>query len=141
MPFLDELRSYPHTHPSVDAAAWTGIPQSFMDIHPPGPYLQGGKISRANIWRLRHDCHQNYEDDSFLATPRYGWAPFGTMRENDVELELLDHLSCSHQWKYDFWTWLPSGIRDTGILDARGDPQSPQESLHIHQVERSSNEL
>ena len=97
MPFLDELRPYQHVQPSVDAAAWTAIPQSFMDIQPPGPYLQDGKISRANIWRLRHDCHEKYEDDSFLTTPQYGWPPFGTMRIDDVELELLDHLNCSHQ--------------------------------------------
>jgi hypothetical protein len=135
MPFLDELRPYPHTQPFIDAAAWTSIAQSFMDIHPPGPYLQDGKISRANIWRLRHDCHKNYEDDSFLTTPQHGWPPFGTMRSKDVELELLDHLNCSHQWKYSFWTWLPSGIRDTGFLDDKGDSYLPQEPLHLYNIE------
>jgi hypothetical protein len=135
MPFLDKLRSYPHTYPSVDAAAWTGIPQSFMDLHPPGPYVQDGKISRADVWRLRHDCHKNYEGDYFSATPQHGWAPFGIMRYEDVELELHGHLDCSHRWKYDFWTWLPSGVRDTGILDVKGESQFPKDPLQIHQAE------
>jgi hypothetical protein len=135
IPFLDKLQAFPHTYASVDAAAWTGIPQSFMDFHPPGPYVQEGKISRADVWRLRHDCHKNYEDDSFSAAPPHGWPPFGTMRYEDVELELHGHLDCSHQWKYDFWTWLPSGITDTGTLDVKGEPHSPKDLLHIHQAE------
>ncbi len=134
IPFLDKLQAFPHTFASVDAAAWTGIPQSFMDFHPPGPYVQEGKISRADVWRLRHDCHKNYEDDSFSATPPHGWPPFGTMRYEDVELELHGHLDCSHQWEYDFWTWLPSGITDTGTLDVKGEPNSPKDLLHIHQA-------
>jgi hypothetical protein len=135
MPFLDKLRSYPHTYPSVDAAAWTGIPQSFMDLHSPGPYVQDGKISRADVWRLRHDCRKNYEDDYFSTTPQHGWAPFGIMRYEDVELELHGHLDCSHQWKYDFWTWLHSGVRDTGILDVKGESHSPKDLLPIYQAE------
>lgn len=120
MPFLDRLLSYPHSQPSLDVAAWTSIPQSFMDIQTPGPYFQDGRVSRANIWRLRHDCHLNYADDSFSTTPLYGWPPFGTMRVKDVELELLDHLNCSHQWEYSHWTWFPGAIRDIGFSDNRG---------------------
>ncbi|KAK0110105.1 hypothetical protein ONS95_002761 [Cadophora gregata] len=126
MPFLDQLRPYPYAQPFVDAAAWTGTPQSFMDSHPTGPYLQLGRISRANVWRLRHDCHMNYDDDSFSATPLHGWPPFGTMEVEDIELELHDHLNCSHQWRYNYWTWLPNGVRDFGYSEGLKDSQLPQ---------------
>ncbi|KAL5316340.1 hypothetical protein ACEPPN_015385 [Leptodophora sp. 'Broadleaf-Isolate-01'] len=137
MPFLDQLRPYPYAQPFLDAAAWTGTSQSFMDSHPPGPYLQNGRISRANVWRLRHDCHMNYEDDSFSTTPLHGWPPFGTMRVEDIEFELLDHLNCSHQWKYNYWTWLPSGIRDIGFSDDVKGSHLPQEPLHRIGIQES----
>jgi len=49
LPSLAELRDCPHARPVVDSAAWTGVPQSFMDIHPPGPYLRNGMVARADV--------------------------------------------------------------------------------------------
>ncbi|CAM6002547.1 unnamed protein product [Sphagnum balticum] len=137
LPFLDELRPYPYVRPFANVAAWTGIPQSFMDKYPSGPYLQNGRISRANVWRLRHDCYEKYEDGSFSTTPLCGWPPFGEMRDKDVEFELLDHLNCSHQWKYEFWTWLPSGIRDTGFLDEGRDSRLPHKLFHRKRIQEN----
>ncbi|KAL1850456.1 hypothetical protein VTK73DRAFT_9677 [Phialemonium thermophilum] len=130
LPSLAELRDYPHARPVVDSAAWTGVPQSFMDIHPPGPYLRDGMIARADVWRLRHDCYRQYEDGTFVSTPAYGWPPFGEMRAEDVELEIRDHLTCSHQWKYGWWTWLPDRITDAGFLRTR-PAEPPSESKAV----------
>lgn len=47
----------------AETAAWTGIPQSFMDIPPCSPFLKDGVVSRANIWRLRHEFHHQYPND------------------------------------------------------------------------------
>lgn len=118
LPSLAELRDYPYARPNVDAAAWTNTTQSFMDNRRMGPYLHDGKISRSDVWRLRHDCHAEYSDDGFLYTPPYGWPPFGEMRVQDLELELLHHLRCSHAWSYSHWTWAQSQITDGGIPNA-----------------------
>ncbi|KAB5513531.1 hypothetical protein GE09DRAFT_1208979 [Coniochaeta sp. 2T2.1] len=113
---IDGLRQYAHTEPDSDSAAWTGIPQSFLHTRSPGPYLQkDGMVSRADVWRLRHDCYREYEDTTFEHPPAHGWPPFGRMREEDVELEIRPHLRCSHHWSYSFWTWVPVGVADTGF--------------------------
>jgi hypothetical protein len=135
LPFLDELRPYPYVRPFANVAAWTGIPQSFMDTYPSEPYLQNGTISRANVWRLRHDCCEKYEDGSFSTTPLSRWEPFGEMKDNDVELELLEHLNCSHQWNYEFWTWLPSGITDTGFSDEGKDSRLLHNPFHRKRIQ------
>ena len=113
LPSLTELRHYPYTRPDIDTAAWTGVQQSFMDSHCTELRLDD-TVPRADVWRLRHDCYAEYSDDGFLYTPPYGWAPFGTMRDSDVELEIRGHLGCCHQWAYSYWTWLPSRMTDTG---------------------------
>ncbi|KAB5528997.1 hypothetical protein GE09DRAFT_1177813 [Coniochaeta sp. 2T2.1] len=114
---IDGLRQYAHTEPDSDSAAWTGIPQSFLHARSPGPYLQeDGMVSRADVWRLRHDCYREYEDTTFEHPPAHGWPPFGRMREEDVELEIRPHLRCSHHWSYSLWTWVPVGVADTGFL-------------------------
>ncbi|KAK1771080.1 hypothetical protein QBC33DRAFT_575934 [Phialemonium atrogriseum] len=84
---LEKAYYYPQVVNDINSAAWTGMAQSFMHIHPPGPYLRKGMVSRAD------------------------------MREEDVELEIRNHLQCSvHRWKYAWWTWLPGGIKDVGYL-------------------------
>ncbi|RYC80909.1 hypothetical protein BFJ63_vAg16204 [Fusarium oxysporum f. sp. narcissi] len=51
----------------------------------------------------------------FSHTPPYGWAPFGYMRPEDVELEIRGHLTCSHQWRYSHWSWSFSKKINTGL--------------------------
>ncbi len=42
-PSLRQGRSYSHTQPNIDAAAWTNAPQSFMDTCPKGPIFRKGR--------------------------------------------------------------------------------------------------
>ncbi len=100
----------------AEAAAWTGIHHSFMDTYPPGPHIQDNCISRANVWRLRHDCFREYtRGEDYSNRPSNGWQPYGTMKLQDVDLELQEHLTCSHEWSYSHWTWLFNDGRDPGF--------------------------
>lgn len=118
-PYLTNLTEYPHAIPNRDSAAWTGIAQSFLHIYPhDGPYLQpDGTVSRADVWRLRHDCYWEYQVGTpFEHAPLHGWPPFGSMQEVDVELEIRPHLRCSHLWEYCGWTWsLPAEVIDKTV--------------------------
>lgn len=56
--------------------------------------------------------------------------PFSTMRVADVELEIRQHVACTHVWRYDYWAWTLGG-RDSGF-DPHGEngsglssPRSP----------------
>lgn len=124
---LTKLAQYPHTEPDMDSAAWTGRGQSFLHLNPVGPYLRpDGTVSRADVWRLRHDCHGDYEMVTFEHPPSYGWPPFGSMREKDVELEIRPHLRCSHKWAYSHWTWLPDNVTGTELpTTCTISPRSP----------------
>jgi hypothetical protein len=96
-----------------------------MDTQSPGPYLQDEKISRANVWRLPHDYHMHYEDDHYST-------PLGTMQVEDVELKLHNHLNCSHQWKHDYWAWLPSDMSlENKVLNQL--QRDSVKSLPVHQ--------
>ncbi|RSM14093.1 hypothetical protein CDV31_005555 [Fusarium ambrosium] len=112
---LTKLHEYPISRPNIDAAVWTGMAQSFMDIGPSGPSPEG-MVPRADVWRMRHDFSHLYSDETFSCTPPYGWPPFGSMRPEDIELEIRGHLACSHEWKYSHWTWSYSGETDAGLF-------------------------
>lgn len=140
LPSIVKLRDYPFFRPDIDAAAWTGAATSFLDRHQTRPSYDD-MVSRADVWRLRHDCYQNYLDDGFLHTPPYGWPPFGNMRATDVELEIRDHLTCSHNWTYTHWQWSFSGIVDHGFSRDRASdrpskkpprPSAPIPSSQMH---------
>ncbi|KAI8680731.1 hypothetical protein NCS56_00479000 [Fusarium sp. Ph1] len=115
LPSLTKLHSYPFSHPFIDAAVWTGMAQSFMDFGLSGPSADG-MAPRADVWRMRHDFSHLYSHETFSHSPPYGWPPFGSMRPEDIEIEIRGHLSCSHQWKYSHWTWSHSGEADTGLF-------------------------
>ncbi|KAI1642167.1 uncharacterized protein F4817DRAFT_369646 [Daldinia loculata] len=110
-----------------EIAPWTGISQSFLDLENQGPYLrEDDTVTRANVWRLRHDCFNNYTDESYHKIPNNPWPPFGFMRSKDVDMELQSHLRCSHHWKYQHWTWLvPGSIRDKGYTTHQRNPEPP----------------
>ncbi|CAM1508768.1 Fc.00g056160.m01.CDS01 [Cosmosporella sp. VM-42] len=128
-PSLAKLQDYPFFRPNVDAAAWTGVAQSFIDCHQTRP-CHDGTISRADVWRLRHDCSATYPDEGFSHTPPHGWPPFGRMRAQDVELEIRHHLNCSHHWNYSHWTWSWSGMLDDGFsADTRHSCQLPKATV------------
>jgi hypothetical protein len=143
--YLTKLHDYPFSRPYIDAAAWTGIPQSFLDAHRTQPSSHG-TVTRADVWRLRHDCHGEYQGDAFSYTPAFGWPPFGRMRVEDVELEIRHHLDCSHNWEYMHWTWLPSQERDRGLSPqgvqaCRGGPEGNGSADEEPPEEQSSSDL
>ncbi|KAH6675901.1 hypothetical protein B0J14DRAFT_587534 [Halenospora varia] len=108
IPFLKTLRAPTPARPIPEVAFWTGSPQSFMDLYGSGPYLrEDNTISRADVWRLRHDCWEvEPEGLPFRTTPLSGWPPFGAMHPEELELEVRRHISCErHKWQYDRWTW------------------------------------
>ncbi|RSL48010.1 hypothetical protein CEP54_013112 [Fusarium duplospermum] len=115
LPSLTKLHSYTFSRPFIDAAVWTGVAQSFMDIGPSGPSADG-MVPRADVWRMRHDFSHLYSNETFSYTPPHGWPPFGSMRPEDIELEIRGHLACSHQWEYSHWTWSYSGETDAGLF-------------------------
>ncbi|KAF5027347.1 hypothetical protein F66182_548 [Fusarium sp. NRRL 66182] len=114
LPSLDKLRDYPWFRPSIDAAVWTAVSQSFMDRHLSGP-SDSGLVPRADVWQLRHYFADKYPIDVYSHTPPYGWPPFGYMRPEDVELEIRGHLACSHQSRYSHWTWAFNNKIDIGF--------------------------
>lgn len=115
---LTKMHSYSFTCPNVDGAAWTGMAHSFMHIGLSGPSADG-MVPRADVWRMRHDFSHLYSNEAYCHAPLYGWPPFGSMRPEDVEFEIRDHLACSHQWKYSHWTWSFSGETDGGLFSRR----------------------
>ena len=131
LPYLTELRDYPFTRPDIDAAAWTGISQSFIDERRSRFFCEE-KISRADVWRLRHDRYTEYSNNGFLYTPPYGWPPFGEMRAEDVELEIRSHLRCSHDWQYTHWSWLPSHSTDAGYSKTNQHTSLAQEDSRLN---------
>ncbi|CAH0022763.1 unnamed protein product, partial [Clonostachys rhizophaga] len=102
--YLNLGRVVPSTWPDPTAAAWTGIPHSFLDDYTIQP-CSSGSISRADVWRLRREFNSVYEEDNFKHPLQYSWPPFGRMKEEDVELEIRQHISCPHHWVYSVWTW------------------------------------
>lgn len=118
-----------------DVIAWTGISCSFMDFRPAGPYLRDGQVSRADIWRLRHDCYAQYLPlQDYSGRPPHGYPPFGAMQEHEVDLELRDHLHCCHDWRYLHWTWILAGptkaerrVVNSGVVVGTRSTCPPQE--------------
>src|SRR5437762_11562205 len=93
-----------------------------MALQSAGPYMRDGVISRSEVWRLRYDLRDLYDkyENDFTLEPLCPWTPFGAMRFEDTEIELHDHLRCSHLWNYSHWTWLHSAATDTGFFPTGG---------------------
>ncbi|PVH71365.1 hypothetical protein DL98DRAFT_540103 [Cadophora sp. DSE1049] len=108
IPFLKTQQAPTPMGPIPEVAPWTRSPQSYMDLCGSGAYLhEDNTISRADAWRLRHDCWEIEAGGlPFRNTPLLGWPPFGFMHPDDLELEVHPHSSCErHRWQYDHWTW------------------------------------
>lgn len=80
-----------------------------------------GSVSRSDIWCLRGDLRHRYEEDDYRPEPGGPYFPFGTMQLEDIELELHDHLHCSHQWAYKHWTWKHNSDIDAGFKTTGDD--------------------
>ncbi|KAM6516676.1 hypothetical protein FALCPG4_014851 [Fusarium falciforme] len=109
VPFLQSLYTPVPSRPIPEVAAWTGSPQSFMDLRGSGAYLQAGdQVARADVWRLRHECWDvEPEGAPFRNPPMCPWPPFGFIKADELELSVRLHMNCDrHQWVYLRWTWL-----------------------------------
>lgn len=109
IPFLEKLQTPMVSRPIPEVAAWTRSPQSFMDLSGSGPYIskETGEVSRADVWRLRHECW-NIEPEGicFRNPPFSPWPPFGSVPVSDLELPVRAHVNCArHVWAYSRWTW------------------------------------
>ncbi|KAJ5594846.1 uncharacterized protein N7459_001054, partial [Penicillium hispanicum] len=101
--------------------AWTGCPQSFMDISGSGPYTSETPsfIMRQDVWRLLHLPTIENDDLNFRHRPFAPWAPCGKSPTKNSALRVMSHLECPrHEYQYDYWNWeLEDGavIKDYGF--------------------------
>ncbi|KAL6881111.1 hypothetical protein J3F83DRAFT_33098 [Trichoderma novae-zelandiae] len=116
VPFLEKLYTFVPTKFMPEAAVWTDSPQSFMDLPGSGPYLEGNQISRADLWRLRHEYWNAWKGGiHFRNLPSTPFRPFGAVDAEEVEIMVRGHLQCQrHEWVYSGFTWtMRSGIELT----------------------------
>ncbi|RAL17788.1 uncharacterized protein BO97DRAFT_14807 [Aspergillus homomorphus CBS 101889] len=92
-----------------NACAWTGYPQSFMDVPGSGPYTCESPeyILRSDVWRLLHLPNNTGNDDlRFRFRPATPWKPCGRSLTKDCALRVTSHLECErHVYRYEHWTW------------------------------------
>ncbi|KAH7129668.1 hypothetical protein B0J13DRAFT_563171 [Dactylonectria estremocensis] len=127
IPFLQSLHTPVPSRPLPEVAAWTGSPQSFMDLYESGPYVQAGDlVSRKDVWRLRHECWDvEPEGTPFQNPPMCPWPPFGSMGVEELEIRVRTHINCErHHWVYARWIWLLDN--GTEVVD---ESPGEQESL------------
>ncbi|KAM0261687.1 hypothetical protein ACHAQJ_002139 [Trichoderma viride] len=114
VPYLETLVTTVPAKLMPEVAVWTDTPQSFMDLTGSGPYLRGDQVSRADVWRLRHECWNVWKHGvHFRHLPSTPFKPFGSIEGDEVEAMVRTHLECSrHQWTYAGFTWtLKSGVK------------------------------
>ncbi|VUC31985.1 unnamed protein product [Clonostachys rosea] len=103
--YLDRGKWVPCTGPDPTAAVWTGLPHSFLDGYCIRGVTRKESVSRADVWRLRREFADSYGTRDMEQPLPHAWPPFGRMRQEDVELEIRDHLTCTHRWRYVSWSW------------------------------------
>lgn len=106
---IDLVRSgTPPLDPS--ASAWTGCPQSFLDIPGTGPYAKytgsGTEITRADVWRLLY-LPPAIDDDLHYESPPFSpWEPVGMTTFEDSATRVRVHRNCPrHPLLYCHWSW------------------------------------
>ena len=114
------------TRTTLDGAAWTGVPRSFLSLQPLRLRLRDIPIPRSDIWRLRRDLNHLYDVDDYSLEPLGPFCPFGSMEVKDIEPELHSHLQCC--WVYKHWTWVHNSTTDPGFRPT-GIPFDIPESL------------
>ncbi|KAI0399538.1 hypothetical protein F4802DRAFT_34146 [Xylaria palmicola] len=102
---LEERYGYGSTsRPDLVMAAWSGVPQSFLDRTEGRPYSETEDIPRSDILWHRH----NFQ----LSRPTTAWPPLGTTRIKEVELELWPFLQQGSFRDYLHWVWLVKDGQD-----------------------------
>lgn len=97
----------------LNAAAWTGIEQSFIT----------GKLCTSDglMIRKEDECRLLYitHYDGYTRPPLHPWKPFGETQLHDAELPVQQHAHCKfHFLDYESWRWsLANGdlLEDSGM--------------------------
>ncbi|KAL1983795.1 hypothetical protein VTN96DRAFT_9881 [Rasamsonia emersonii] len=96
----------------LDAAAWTGSAQSFIQNSGQRVSNSPECMSRSDIWRLL------YITGEYPSPPLTPWKPFGEMDLQDVPLQARAHHGCSdHFLRYSHWSWQ---LADNTVLEDEG---------------------
>ena len=112
------------------ACAFTGLPQSFMDVAGSGDYgidrASSIYLRRSDCWRLRRlpppfDDGLHYSEGPFSP-----WEPPGECLASNCPLRVRAHLACSrHSWTCQSFAWqLNCGRRVTAICHTTGPTPS-----------------
>ena len=134
------------------AYAWTGVPQSFMDIAGEGSYYETycskTYIRRSDCWRLRKLPPIVDDDLHYRIGPFTPWEPPGYALLKNCPLRVQVHKNCSrHALAYEYSTWYFSNectLRDNlgrGILTPHiFNDLSLQEAVSFRDLRSSDNE-
>ena len=89
------------SRPDVAVAAWTGVPQSFLDEGMPRTYEKlTDRVPRADVLR----CRDLFRLQDTLILP-FSWRPFGDIRKTDIEPEVWPWLESAYSREYLYWVW------------------------------------
>lgn len=121
-----------------NAAAWTGIEQSFITKKP--DMSSEATIGREDEWRLLFVT----DNGRHTRLPVHPWKPSGETQLRDVELPVQQHAHCNcHCLEYESWKWtLTNGemLEDRGVaafvkLDPtahKSEQAIPGEAIPVH---------
>lgn len=93
------------------ASAWTGCPQSFMDMTGSGAYAKptasGTRISRADAWRFLYFPPIVDDDLHYNSPPFSPWEPVGGTTLEASAIRVRMHRDCPrHSLIYRHWSWI-----------------------------------
>ena len=119
------------------AFAWTGVPQSFMDLAGEGKYYETyfskAYIKRGDCWRLRKLPPIVEEDLHYGIGPFTPWEPPGYGLLKNCPLRVLVHKDCDrHAIAYEGSTWCFS---NNGILEDFGKGAISPHLFQTHLIE------
>ncbi|KAL9015507.1 MAG: hypothetical protein Q9185_007097 [Variospora sp. 1 TL-2023] len=135
------------------AYAWTGVPQSFMDIAGEGKYYETHcsqtYIRRSDCWRLRRLPPIVDDDLHYRIGPFTPWEPPGHALMKNCPLRVQVHKDCNrHALVYEFSTWYFSNEctlednlgRDMLIPHIFNNDLPPQEADFFRDLQFADNE-
>ena len=106
----------------LDAAAWVGCEQSFIQNAGPQVPASPNCMLRSDIWRLL------YITGEYPSPPLTPWAPFGEMELQNISLPARLHNQCGdHYLSYRLWSWKladDSTLEDKGLHISNSSPCS-----------------
>ncbi|PYI34111.1 hypothetical protein BP00DRAFT_82941 [Aspergillus indologenus CBS 114.80] len=117
---------------SLEANAWTGSPQSFMDPenHRRVPiYTHNGRVMIPREDELRLLYLTDVESLTYGPPPLSPYLPFGVVTLDECALDVRLHASCCHRLSYLSWSWITrarQAARDDGLLSSEIIDLGPQ---------------